>query len=393
MFLEKNNSLIFLNFNMFSKILVIFSLMFFTNTIAQTLLRTVVRIPNIPGFLTLKCDFHLHTVFSDGTVWPHTRVVEAWQQGLDVIAITDHIRTIKNKRDTVTNYNQSSEIAKVYGNDLKILVIKGLEVTTWGMPPGHFNTLFLEDGSKLETETWRQSIQEAYNQGAFIFWNHPGWWDDMKRDDVIKWHPEHSEMLKNDWLHGIEIINDDEYYPEAYRWCLEKNLTILGNSDTHGPIQVEEEIAAGRHRTITLVFAKNFSKDTVKEALSSHRTAVYWDNLPIGKEDFLNPIFNNSITIENEPILVKEDTQTYVQITNHSEIDYELELIGDIKDVRVPEKIILYGGKTILFDIDIKNKKLKGEKIIKLPYEVKNLRITPDKFLSVHLDVLVNFSE
>ena len=48
-------------------------------------------VPDIPGYQTLKCDFHLHTVFSDGTVWPTIRVTEAWEEGYDGIAITDHI--------------------------------------------------------------------------------------------------------------------------------------------------------------------------------------------------------------------------------------------------------------------------------------------------------------
>lgn len=43
------------------------------------------------GFHVLKCDFHTHTIFSDGRVWPTMRVDEAWKDGLDAIAITDHI--------------------------------------------------------------------------------------------------------------------------------------------------------------------------------------------------------------------------------------------------------------------------------------------------------------
>jgi len=30
--------------------------------------RRIVNLPNIPGYVTLKCDFHLRTVFSDGNV-------------------------------------------------------------------------------------------------------------------------------------------------------------------------------------------------------------------------------------------------------------------------------------------------------------------------------------
>ena len=30
--------------------------------------RKIVNLPDIPGYVTLKCDFHMHTVFSDGDV-------------------------------------------------------------------------------------------------------------------------------------------------------------------------------------------------------------------------------------------------------------------------------------------------------------------------------------
>lgn len=36
--------------------------------------RKEILIPDIAGYLTLKCDFHMHTVFSDGNVWPTVRV-------------------------------------------------------------------------------------------------------------------------------------------------------------------------------------------------------------------------------------------------------------------------------------------------------------------------------
>jgi len=32
--------------------------------------RKTINLPDLPGYVTLKCDFHLHTVFSDGNVWP-----------------------------------------------------------------------------------------------------------------------------------------------------------------------------------------------------------------------------------------------------------------------------------------------------------------------------------
>ena len=40
----------------------------------QSNVRTEISIPGFDGYETLKCDFHIHTVFSDGSVWPTVRV-------------------------------------------------------------------------------------------------------------------------------------------------------------------------------------------------------------------------------------------------------------------------------------------------------------------------------
>ena len=50
-----------------------------------------IHIPDIEGYKTLKCDFHTHTIFSDGTIMPEERVWEGNRRGLDAIAITHRI--------------------------------------------------------------------------------------------------------------------------------------------------------------------------------------------------------------------------------------------------------------------------------------------------------------
>ena len=36
---------------------------------AQAQRRNEIQVPNLNGYTTLKCDFHMHSVFSDGLVW------------------------------------------------------------------------------------------------------------------------------------------------------------------------------------------------------------------------------------------------------------------------------------------------------------------------------------
>jgi len=43
----------------------------------QAQVRNEIHVPDLGGYETLKCDFHMHTVYSDGLVWPTVRVDEA----------------------------------------------------------------------------------------------------------------------------------------------------------------------------------------------------------------------------------------------------------------------------------------------------------------------------
>ncbi len=86
--------------------------------------RTTIDIPNLPGYITLKCDFHLHTVFSDGKVWPTVRVDEAYRDGLDAIALADHLGR-RHDEDIVTSRNRPYEIAADRAKAKGIILIKG----------------------------------------------------------------------------------------------------------------------------------------------------------------------------------------------------------------------------------------------------------------------------
>lgn len=57
----------------------------------KTTSRTEIQLPKIDGYTLYKADFHVHTIYSDGEVTPRERVREAWYDGLDIIAITDHL--------------------------------------------------------------------------------------------------------------------------------------------------------------------------------------------------------------------------------------------------------------------------------------------------------------
>lgn len=280
--------------------------------------RGEIKVPDIEGYVTLKCDFHIHSVFSDGLVWPTVRVDEAYREGLDAIALTEHIEYRPHSKEITADHNRSFEIAKKQASNLGILLIHGSEITR-PMAPGHFNALFLKDSNPLDTKEWRNSFKAAKEQNAFIFWNHPGW--DRQQPDTTLWWPEHTELYEGGYMQGIEVANGASYFPEALRWCLEKNLTMIGTSDIHQPIQTDYDFSKGEHRTMTFVFAKERSKKAIREALESGRTAVWYKNYVIGREALLRKFFTQCIDIKE---IKRDEKGVVLEVENLSDIPLEL---------------------------------------------------------------------
>ena len=351
--------------------------------------RSPIHLPDVPGYLTLKGDFHIHTVFSDGTVWPTVRAEEAWREGLDTIAITDHIEYQPHKADISTNHNRSYELARGTGSGLDVLVIHGSEITRQ-MPPGHLNALFLTNSTSLAVTNWRDAVAAAHKQGAFIFWNHPGW-DAQTTNGIVRWYAEHTEMLNKGMLHGIEVVNGRDYYPEAHRWSVEKKLTMMSNSDVHSPLNMDYHVHDGDHRPITLVFAKERSLDGIRKALFAGQTAVYSGERLIGEERFLRPIFEKSIEIKKPKFELKGKGQVGVQIHNSSDLPFLLEREMDLAEIGIPKKLILPAQKTVILSVQGKSTTQKGGRKIGLPYKVSNLLVGPEQPLPVMLDLDITF--
>lgn len=303
--------------------------------------RINIAVPNLPGYVTLKCDFHLHTIFSDGTVWPTVRVTEAWQQGYDAIAITDHIEGKPYRKHVPIDYNAPNEIAKNEGFIKDIIVIGGVEITR-PMPPGHMNAIFIEDANKIVTERVRNRFENFKNktgdwafidsidrnhkdyllaleavaaQNGFVFWNHPG---PPGKYDSLQIYPEHLDLVKKGLLHGIEVSGWGAYWPETFQWCLEHNLTLLSNSDYHYPDAISGPLSRSKRRNITLVFAKEKTEAGIKDALINRRTAVWVNDDVIGRAEQLEPLFYEAVTV-SAPHYMDARRRKYARITNHSD--------------------------------------------------------------------------
>ena len=251
--------------------------------------------PDVAPYYTLKCDLHMHTVFSDGSVWPNIRVQEAHRDGLDAIAMTDHLEYQPHRHDIPhPDRNRSHEIAVGANQAEDFIVINGSEVTR-AMPPGHANAIFLQDANALVAPPGEEAIdpvevfREAVRQGGFVFWNHPAWLS-QKPDGMAELTDMHRQLIADGLLHGVEVVNQHTYSDEALQIALDHELTILGTSDIHGLVDWDFEVPQGGHRPVTLVFATERSADGIREALRARRTVVWFKDTLIGRSAQLVPL-------------------------------------------------------------------------------------------------------
>lgn len=343
-----------------------------------------IEFPDVPGFLTIKCDLHQHTVFSDGNVWPTIRVEEALKDGLDAISLTEHLEYQPHKADIPhPDRNRSFEIATQFADAFDLLIIRGAEITR-RMPPGHCNAVFIEDANALLVDDSLAVFQAANKQGAFVFWNHPDW-TSQSPDGAAHLSDFHKLLIKEGLLHGIEVVNQFTWSPEALQIALENDLTIMGTSDIHGLIDWDYVVHEPHgHRPITLAFAKERTQAGVKEALMAGRTAVWFNNTLIGKEEHLLPLLQSSIQVvevEYQP----KTTVANVTIENHSDADFLLENLSpyvmhrntDILTIKAHEKTIL------------EVKTLEQKDTFNLKFSVLNAIVAPNEHPVINLPVTI----
>lgn len=354
-------------------------------------------LPDIPGYKTLKGDFHLHTVFSDGSVWPNLRVSEALRDGLDVIAMTDHIDYEAYPELIKKDYNKPYEIAFQAAKDKGLIVIRGGEISP-RVSPYHNNAIFLKDVNKLPIDYMKETKKkfvmkdnikkeelmapflEAQKQEAFVFYNHPGysWWDKKDRNIFTKFH---EELFDKGILKGVEVVNG-RYNIIAHRMAEKYNLTMFGNSDAHGGINNSSK---NSHRPLTLVFAKEKTEEGVREALLNRRTAVYVDDYLIARNAEAEAFFKSSLetTVESrnrngEPIWI-------LSITNRSTIPYQIRIRSEHNIENYPlGQLVLEPEKNT--QVIIKELWNNPQQIILL-VDVYNIIVSPDKFLETKITV------
>ena len=279
----------------------------------------------VNGYNVYKADLHTHSVYSDGWVAPKFRVREAWLDGLDIMAVTEHIeyRPFENEMNAYLqvdnkiepDLNTAVRLAQKEAENWDIFIIPGSEITRNGTTVGHFNALFTKDNNKIYHDDPVQAIRNAKNQGAIVMHNHPGW---------IRTSLDYTETERIAYdeglIDGVEVMNFYEFYPGIIDRVRERNLFIAANTDVHVSTATDFN-SDGFMRPITLIFAEERTEQGIRESLESCRTLAFGFNMVCGDEQLLKDFFTASVK-------VNKLSESAFMLTNQTSVPYTIQQEG-----------------------------------------------------------------
>jgi predicted metal-dependent phosphoesterase TrpH len=229
--------------------------------------------PEMANLRPLRCDFHIHTTYSDGKSSPAEMAVRGRELGLDALAITDH------------NYYPASleAIEFVRKSGLGINCFPGEEVTssTWHMlsigangPVGYHDIgpegpiTFTDEQDSYAA--MQKILGIIHQRGGKAFLAHPYWIAGGRMHEPVR---EYERLLVEGGIEGIELLGDvpwEENLRSLARYSefeSKGKLAILGNSDTHAAAHT-----FGSYWT--LVFARSNSQEDILAAILGHRSVA-----------------------------------------------------------------------------------------------------------------------
>lgn len=367
--------------------------------------RTEIILPQVAGYNCYKADLHVHTIYSDGEVTPRQRVREAWYDGLDILAITDHLEARNYEKfmlkahaphnpdgkphkyhhagsvrltgegtdpGILCDLNATFDEAKSYveKEGYPITLIKGAEISRKPQTQGHFGALFLTDIQGIYNIDTKQTFRNVHAQGGLVIHNHPAY--RRNTTDKSEWQ---EEVYKEGLIDGVEIVNGTNFYPKMIRRCMEEKLFMIGASDTHRPTSGQYK-DLGFFRTMTIILAKDRSEKAIKEAILQHRTIAYSGGELMGDERWLSELAKASITCKDMGSSKKKGImyQKYM-LLNSSSITYKLRWGKAANCVLEP-------FKPVIVDMRIKEEEMRTPK-----FTVENMWIIDYKHPVITLEV------
>lgn len=331
------------------------------------------------GYEVLAGDLHIHTLFSDGNVWPTVRVDEARAEGLAAIAISDHVEIALQQqwlnRDPRTDFvdkNAGFVIASKYAGGSP-LVIHGAEITR-GI--GHIGCVFISDSNALRTssradarssaelathfhtlgeKTEREveaSLKRARAQGGTCIWNHPYW--PGQEDMWPHVQPVHRRLIESGLVQGLEVANGLQFHPAAIDIALEHGLAMLGSSDAHRYIASDLERTGLPHRTMTLFLAKERTAEAIRDALLQRRTIAVYRHMFIGRAEIIEELLRNTLVLKRAThgsLTRASPRSVMVALENAGPIELRVEALGRTTFSDQTKLLTLPAGARLVFRV------------------------------------------
>jgi hypothetical protein len=361
-----------------------------------------ISFPDTAQYQTLVLDPHTHSTFSDGHVWPRIRVEEALRDGLDAIAITEHLEWQPHLADIPhLDRNRAFQIAEEAAVEQAIMVIPGTEITR-STEAGHINALFITDANALLQQyvpedpsdsvgyyramhafPAQQAVDAAAGQGAFLFWNHP-WWSDDFPDSIPVVTPFHRDNARSGKLKGIEIANGDYYSEQAFQMALDLDLTLIGASDIHELIDWEYRPHEGGHRPVTLVLAEESTPKSLQQALEAGRTLVWFKNTLLARAPEMQQMLAASLEITSATYKDESNLLDLV-ISNRSDVDFQMENTSAHTFSRNTDLLLLKQHADTLITVKTPQRLQR----IELPMRVRNALVAPKQNAELTLSAKV----
>ncbi|MBE6200460.1 MAG: histidinol-phosphatase [Rikenellaceae bacterium] len=333
---------------------------------SKEVLREEFVLPDVNGYKVLKSDLHSHTIYSDGNVTPEYRVREAWVDGLDVLAITEHIEyrpwegkmisylkgyfpgePNKAAANTIlADLNVSNNAAIAAASGYGITIIPGAEITRDQHKIGHYNALFVKDVNTIYDPDPAVSMKKAREQGALIMHNHPGWI--RKNVDIIEFE---KKVYDEGLIDGIEIMNGAEFYPPIVTRAQEKKFFMAANTDIHGTTTMDY-VAQGHRRNMTFILAKENTLPAIKEALKARRTLAYSFGTLAGEEQLVKDFFMACVKFET--FKVDGNGKRSMRMVNNSSMNFILRFGGNPVELRpfTSRNVSVAKDKELIFTVE-----------------------------------------
>lgn len=232
------------------------------------------------GYRVLHGDFHVHTRYSDGFLFPFDAVLVAGRAGLDVIGLTEH--------NIIFPAQMAAWFSRTFGGPI---VLVGEEVTTNKF---HLIALGLTRNASYRLPL-RALIEDIHAQGGVAIAAHP----------VEMYWDTYAQVL--DLLDGAEVVHPVAYRQERDRGFRYEDmvsfferhhpehpkLAAIGSSDFHGM----KSLGICR----TYLFVTEASEEGVLEAIREGRTvAVAPDGRAFGPPELTAALAREPLVVRGE---------------------------------------------------------------------------------------------